>query len=145
MKKLVIILCLTLFAPLINAKEYTVNLVTTGANNQSMVFEPGYIKIEKGDTINFVPSDVTHNAESFSAPTGGAFKTPLNGKATKVKFDKEGVYLYKCLPHAVMGMLGVVQVGKAVNLDQVKKAWKDFKGTVAINKERMDGYLAEVK
>ncbi len=145
MKKLATLLCFTLFAPVLFAKEHTVNLVTVGASNASMVMEPGYIKIEKGDTINFVPSDVTHNAESFSAPAGGEFKTPLNGKATKVTFDKEGVYLYKCLPHAVMGMVGVVQVGKPVNLDQSKKDWKKFRGTVAINKERMDGYLAEVK
>ncbi len=111
-----------------------------------MVFEPGFIKINKGDTIIFKPSDVTHNAESFSVPPNAKpFKTPLNGKPTKVTFSEDGIYLYKCLPHAIMGMLGVVQVGEPVNMEETKKNWEKFKATVAINKDRVDNYLKMVK
>ncbi len=145
-KNLGIVFLLFLFAGVINAKEHTVKLVTVGANNESMVFEPGYIKVDKGDTIIFDPSDITHNAESFSVPEGAKpFSTPLNAKPTKVTFDTEGVYLYKCVPHAIMGMLGVVQVGNPVNIDQTKSDWEKFKATVAVNKERVDEYLKQVK
>jgi hypothetical protein len=38
-------------------------------------------------------------------------------------FDKEGVYAYQCTPHAVMAMVGVIQVGEdKSNLDEVKIA-----------------------
>jgi pseudoazurin len=127
------------------AAEYTVNLQTSGENAAMMLMAPGYIKIEKGDVINFIPSDASHNAESFSIPEGGeAFNTPY-GKAAKVTFNKEGVYLYKCLPHTIMGMVGVIQVGSATNLEQAKVAWETIKPTLVMNKERMDDYLKQVK
>ena len=72
-----------------------------------------------------------------------AFITPF-GKSTKVTFNTEGVYLYKCLPHTVMGMVGLVQVGSAINLEAAKKDWQTVKPTVALNKERMDNYLKKV-
>ncbi len=62
-----ILLTATCFA---NAAEHTVKLLTSDDNRQTMIMEPGYIKIDKGDTINFIPSDPTHNAESVSIPSG---------------------------------------------------------------------------
>ena len=127
------------------AAEFTVNLQTSGENGEMMAMAPGYINIEKGDVINFVPSDPSHNAESFVIPEGGkAFNTPY-GKATKVTFNQEGVYLYKCLPHTIMGMVGVIQVGAPSNLEQAKQAWQKIKPTLVMNKERMDDYLQQVK
>lgn len=146
MKKFLVAISLAFLSVLSNAAEYKVNLVTVGAGNESMVFEPGYLKISKGDTVIFAPSDITHNAVSFSIPPNAkSFSTPLDGKPAKVTFDTEGIYLYKCVPHAVMGMLGVIQVGKPVNLKQTKADWEKFKTTVMIKKERVDEYLKNVK
>ena len=145
MVKFLSALLFTLLCTQLSAAEHTVKLVTSGANGAMMIMEPGYIHIQKGDVINFVPSDASHNAESFLVPKGAeVFNTPF-GKPTKVTFNKEGVYLYKCMPHMVMGMLGVVQVGEAVNKEQAEQAWQSVKATVAMNKDRMEGYLKQVK
>ncbi|SFC28539.1 plastocyanin/azurin family copper-binding protein, partial [Pseudoalteromonas denitrificans] len=115
MYKLIIYLALSFGIIQVHAAEHTVKLVTSGSDGATMFMEPGYIKINKGDVINFIPSDASHNAQSFSVPKGAkAFMTPF-GQPAKVTFDKEGVYLYKCLPHIVMGMVGLVQVGSAEN------------------------------
>jgi len=37
-----------------------------------------------------------------------------------VKFEQEGVYGIKCLPHYGMGMVAMIVVGKAGNVDQAK-------------------------
>jgi pseudoazurin len=145
MVKFLSVLFFTLVSFQLSAAEYTVKLVTSGTNGAMMVMEPGFIHIEKGDVVNFIPSDSSHNAESFFIPEGAeAFNTPF-GKPTKITFNNEGIYLYKCMPHMVMGMLGVVQVGKAVNKEQANKAWQDVQPTVAMNKDRMEGYLKQVK
>jgi len=144
MKKLISAAVLTLIMGQVNAAEHTVKLVTSGIDGATMVMQPGYLKINKGDVVNFVPSDVSHNAQSFSVPPGAKeFMTPF-GKPTKITFDTEGVYLYKCLPHTVMGMVGLVQVGSAVNLATAKKDWQAAKPSVAMNKDRMDNYLKKV-
>jgi len=107
--------------------------------------EPGFIKVAIGDTINFVPSDVSHNAQSFSIPAGAEeFVTPM-GAAMKVTFTQEGVYLYQCLPHTMMGMVGVIQVGEAVNLEQVKQDFATLEPSVSMNKERIAQYMEQVK
>ena len=126
------------------AAEHTVKLSTSGAGGQMMVMEPGFIKIEKGDIINFVPSDASHNAQSVSTPgKAKAFTTPM-GKATKITFNEEGVYIYKCLPHLTLGMVGVIQVGKSVNLDEAKQAATTLNTSIAMNKTRMADYIAQV-
>jgi pseudoazurin len=85
-----------------------------------MVFEPAYLQIEPGDTVTFVPTDPSHNAESIKGmlPEGAeSWKGAINQEVTVI-FDQEGVYGYKCLPHYAMGMVGIVQVGStASNLD----------------------------
>ena len=140
-----LISALIIISSVTNAAEFTVKLLTTGSDGGTMVMEPGFIKIAPGDTINFVPSDTSHNAQSFAIPAGAKeFNTPF-GKPTKVTFDTEGVYLYKCMPHIALGMVGVVQVGAPTNLTEAKAAWDKTKAGVAMNKERMDSYLAKVK
>lgn len=78
-----------------------------------MVFEPAYLKIKPGDTVTFVPTDPSHNAEAIQgmAPNGAvAFKGGIN-KAVTVVFEAPGVYGYKCAPHYAMGMVGIIVVG----------------------------------
>ena len=49
------------------------------------------------------------------------------------------VYVYQCTPHLILGMIGVIQVGEAVNLNEVKA--NVGKLTFAVNPERLSNYL----
>ena len=96
------------------AGEHTVKMLNKGAGGM-MVFEPALIKVKPGDTVVFVPSDKTHNAETIAGmvPAGAQpFKGKMN-QPVKVTFTKPGVYGYKCTPHYGMGMVGAVVVGNA--------------------------------
>jgi pseudoazurin len=80
------------------------------------------VKINPGDTVKFVAADKGHNAEIIETmmPDGGkAFVGKMN-EDIAVTFDKPGVYGYKCKPHYGMGMVGLVVVGDAANVDQAK-------------------------
>ena len=94
------------------AADHEVKMLNRGEAGM-MVFEPSHLKIAPGDTVTFVPTDKSHNAESIPgmAPEGSeAFKGDLN-KPVTVTFEAEGIYGYRCKPHFAMGMVGVVEVG----------------------------------
>ena len=96
----------------------------------SMVFEPAFIKINKGDSITFEMSDAGHNAVTVAGPAGS---TPFDTKykpSTTVQFDTNGLYLYKCTPHAMMAMAGLIQVSDASNKEAMISAIEKFEGTV---------------
>ena len=98
------------------AKEWQVAMVNRSPEG-AMSFYPAYVKIAPGDSVRFVARDKSHNAESIAklTPAGAAlFKGKLNQDVV-VRFVKPGLYGYKCLPHLGMGMVGLVQVGSAVN------------------------------
>ena len=97
-----------------SAADHVVKMLNKGKAGM-MVFEPALVKVKPGDTVTFVPTDKSHNAESIAGmmPTGAApFKGKMN-QPFKVIFSKPGLYGYKCLPHYGMGMVGVVVVGNA--------------------------------
>ena len=103
------------------AAEVEVKMLNKGTEGL-MVFEPALVKIEPGDTVRFVATDKSHNAESIKnmLPEGAA---PFAGKMNEdvsVTFDKSGVYGIKCMPHYAMGMVALVVVGKPDNLDQAR-------------------------
>jgi pseudoazurin len=138
-------LCVLLCAGFVNAKEHTVKLLTQGSGGKMMVFEPIFIKIAVGDTINFVPSDATHNAESFSVPSEkSSFSTPY-GEATKITFSEKGVVLVKCVPHTALGMMGVIQVGDNVDSAKAQADWSKARASVAMNKEAVDEAISKIK
>lgn len=104
------------------AKEYVVQMKNNGAKG-AMVFEPAFLRIAPGDTVRFVPSDKTHNAETIPGmlPAGAV---PFVGKVNQpiaAKLDKPGVYGIECKSHLSVGMVAVVQVGAgARNVAQAK-------------------------
>lgn len=125
------------------AKEWRVAMVNHGANG-AMDFTPAFLRIARGDTVRFVAQDKTHNAESIAdlMPQGGtSFKGTLSSDVV-VKFTQAGVYAYKCSPHFAMGMVGLVEVGKPVNL-------ASFKAGIAklppLAKARMEKFVQQVK
>ena len=103
------------------AAEHEIQMLNKG-DKGSMVFQPAFVHVAPGDTVKFVPTDKSHNAETIKGmnPDGAAdFKGKPNDEIT-VAFDKEGVYGIKCAPHYGMGMVALIVVGQPVNLEQAK-------------------------
>ena len=101
-----------------SAEEHVVQMLNKGEKG-SMVFQPAYIQAAPGDTLKFVPTDKSHNADTVKGmlPDGAeAFKGKPNEEIT-VTVTQEGVYGVKCAPHYGMGMVALIVVGKPVNLD----------------------------
>ena len=44
----------------------------------------------------------------------------------------------------MMAMIGVIQVGEAVNLDEIKEASTKLKPSFVMNPERIDTYLSQL-
>jgi pseudoazurin len=125
------------------AADHEVHMKNQGADG-TMVFEPGYLKVAPGDTVTFVPEDPAHNSHAVFTPDGAdAWTGQLNEKVT-VTLSKEGVYLYQCDPHMPLGMVGVIQVGGAGNLDAAKEKAETLSAGMAMNKGRFADYLGKV-
>jgi pseudoazurin len=110
-----------------------------GSGQQSMVFDPAFLKIAVGDTVTFTPKDAGHSVAMVSGPEGAE---PFYGdldRELKVTFSAEGLYAYRCAPHAEMGMVGLIQVGDATTgADSARAAELPAKA-----KSRMKALLAE--
>ncbi|HEX5515445.1 MAG TPA: pseudoazurin [Gammaproteobacteria bacterium] len=126
------------------AAEHTVKMRNNGADGM-MVFEPAFLKVAPGDTVIFESTDPGHNSASHYVPQGAKTWDGAMGQTVSVKLDTPGVYVYKCTPHVMLGMIGVIQVGEAQNLAEAKGAAETFKASIAMNKERLDKYLGQVK
>lgn len=123
------------------AETIEVKMLNKGAEG-SMVFEPAYIRAAPGDTIVFLPTDKGHNAETMKGmlPEGVAtFKSKMNEEYS-MTVESEGLYGIKCTPHYAMGMVALVQVGAAVNLDEAAAVKQKGKA-----KERFEALFAQVE
>ncbi|MBX3531349.1 MAG: pseudoazurin [Rhizobiaceae bacterium] len=103
------------------AAEIEVLMLNKGEKG-TMVFQPDFIKAAPGDTIRFVPTDKGHNVETIKGmlPEGAeAFKSKFNEELT-VTLTAEGVYGVKCTPHYAMGMVALIEVGAATNVEEAK-------------------------
>ena len=125
------------------AKEHQVKMLNKGAEGM-MLFEPAYLNVAPGDTVKFIATNKGHNAESLPGmvPDGAVpFKGKINEEVV-VRFNAPGLYGFKCLPHLGMGMVGLVQVGSAVNKSAVQAAAAKLPG---MGKTRMLNYLKQVR
>ncbi len=82
-----------------------------------MVLKPTCIQTEPGDTMTFVPTDKSHNAETIA---GMLLKgtEPFAGKMSaeiSVTFKKEAVHDGKCKPYFAICITAAVQVGEAAS------------------------------
>ena len=125
--------------------DHVVKMLNRG-NSGNMVFEPAVIKISVGDTIHFRAADKSHSSISIEGmiPLGQSGWEGSLSQDKSVTFDTEGVYVYKCEPHGMIGMLGVVQVGNAVNIKEIRAAAKAIKSSVIINADRLNDYLLKL-
>ena len=112
----------------------------------SMVFEPPVLKVSVGDTIHFKSVDLSHNSASIAGmiPEGASSWSGGMNQDISVTLDTEGVYVYQCDPHAMMAMVGVIQVGDPVNLEAVKSQAGSKKGGFVMNQSRLDDYLSQL-
>ena len=124
---------------------HEVKMLNSGADG-IMVFEPAVIKISKGDTVNFVATDMSHNSASLDGmiPAGADSWNGALSQDISITFTEEGVYVYQCTPHAMMAMVGVIQVGEAINLDTVKAEASQKKSIFVSNTDRLDEYLSQL-
>lgn len=128
------------------AADHLVKMLNVGKDGGPMAFEPAYVKVAVGDTVVFKASDKgAHYSKSLLLPAGGKPWQGAPDQDLKVKIEKEGVYLYACEPHKLMGMVGVIQAGKAVNLAQAKSVAAKEQASFALGKTRFDTALAQVK
>ena len=144
MKKLLLITLLISNYHMYGA-NFEVKMLNQGQDGV-MVFEPPLLKINAGDTVTFKATDAAHNSASIPGmiPNGASSWNGDLSKDISVTFDVPGVYGYQCTPHAMMAMVGVIQVDNNIeNLDTAKIAASSFKSTFVMNQSRLDDLLSE--
>ncbi|WP_157133180.1 plastocyanin/azurin family copper-binding protein [Roseobacter sp. SK209-2-6] len=76
-------------------------------------FEPNYLWIEPGDSINFLNSTGNHTVTAIEGmwPEGADFVNIEHQPLAEVTFDVPGVYGFRCKVHGRHGMYALVVVG----------------------------------
>ncbi len=87
-------------------------------NAQTRIFAPDILYIQPGDSVQW-QNMTSHDTVSIEGliPEGAQ---PWRGAISEnfgVTLTVEGVYAYVCEPHIGFGMMGVIVVGKPVNID----------------------------
>ena len=125
------------------AAEIEIKMLNKGEGGY-MVFEPNFVEAAPGDTIKFVAADKGHDSASIKGmlPEGAEPFAGDIGKEVSVTVTQEGLYGVECKPHAGMGMVALIQVGAAANLDAFTEAANAMRGK---GKERMLEDLAQVQ
>lgn len=126
------------------AERHEVRMLNQGEDGM-MVFEPGYLRAQPGDTVVLMATDPSHNGESVAVPEGAASWQGAIDEEVSITLDTDGVYLCQCKPHLPLGMVGIIQVGDAVNLDPVRDEADALKASIAVNAERLDAYLSQIR
>jgi len=125
MKKLIPFLGVLLMTPAL-LKAQTATITTSG-----FTFTPNELTIAPGTTVEFNIGG-SHNAleisqqswNSNNPTTNGGFNLPLGGGS--VTFDDPGTYYYICVPHASMGMKGIITVQVPSAITDIKDSGLNF-------------------
>lgn len=145
MKKLSTFLLMIFLMPIISgAKTHTLELHDEH-DGQAMVFDPGYLSVEPGDTINIVPKNAGHEPQVVFAPEGETLHKGKTDEELTFTVTQEGVYILDCANHGVMGMVGIIQVGNPTNIDKAKSFANILSEKILINKDRLQKLLSQVK
>ena len=125
--------------------EHIVKMLNSGDGGQ-MIFEPAVIKVSVGDTIHFKAIDAAHNSVSIDGmvPGGATSWAGQLSQDISVTLDTEGVYVYQCDPHLIMAMVGVIQVGEAVNIDDIRNSASSYSANFLMNNDRLQSYLNQL-
>ena len=97
-------------SPDARAGEIEVKALNRGPSGVVFVFAPELVRIEPGDSINFVATDKGHEVHSVPGmiPEGAQLFEGRMNQDVKVSFTVPGVYVVSCRPHTAMGMVAVV-------------------------------------
>ena len=146
MKKTLLIIMFVMATPVI-AADHTIEMLSS-TNGEMMVFKPAVLKIAPGDSVTWKATNPGHNTASIAEMTPDA-SLEWNGKINeelKITFTKEGVYGYKCTPHYILGMIGIIAVGdNLANLEASSDFAAAEEKKFATNKERFTGYINQLK
>ncbi len=131
----------------LSAAEHQIKMLSS-SNGKMMVFEPPVLEINRGDSVKWIASQPGHNSASINEmlpPGAKPWEGNINQEIS-VKFDIEGVYGYKCTPHYVLGMVGIIIVGEPIsNLNPAKKFGLEEEKKFATNKDRFTKYFSKIK
>jgi pseudoazurin len=124
------------------AGEIEVAALNRGPSGAVFVFSPELVRIEPGDSISFVAVDKGHEVHSVPSmiPEGAQ---PFEGRMNqdvKITFTVPGVYVVACRPHAAMGMVAVIVVGRPANLDRINPGTLTGKA-----RSKLESLLASLK
>ena len=98
MKKFFISLLLVMFSANVFAADVTIEMLNKNKETKKrMVYSQELVKIDAGQTIEWVPTDKGHNVEMLAGPDGYELpkKTKLN-QPVNMTFKVPGIYLYQC-------------------------------------------------
>lgn len=126
------------------AETHTVQMLNERAGD-TMLFEPGYLRIDSGDSVEFVAADPYHNVVAVHGPEGAVLWRSGYSEGLVVTLDVEGVYIYRCEPHTGLGMVGIIQVGEPTNQAQALQHAEDMSLSIGLNHERLADYLGQVR
>lgn len=87
-------------------------------NAEARVFAPDIMYIQPGDSVQW-QNMTSHDTVSIEGlvPQGAQPWRGALGENLGITLTVEGVYAYVCEPHIGFGMMGVIVVGKPVNID----------------------------
>ena len=87
-------------------------------NAQTRIFAPDILYIQPGDSVQW-QNMTSHDTVSIEGliPEGAQAWRGAIGENLGITLTVEGVYAYVCEPHIGFGMMGVIVVGKPVNID----------------------------
>ena len=128
------------------SQDHVVKMLNQGSEG-FMVFEPAVLKILPGDSVTFEATDAAHNSASISGmiPDGAQEWNGGLSKDITVTFNVEGIYAYQCTPHAMMAMVGIIEVGNNQNnLEKIKTIASATKSTFVMNADRLDNYISSL-
>lgn len=123
------------------AAEFTVNMVNKDVEGHVMQFEPAFLKVMPGDVVHFVAVDKGHDTEAIAlaVPEGAELWKGKLSQDVTVTLTVEGLYVFKCLPHVGLGMVGLIEVGdNPTNVEAVKALQLPKK-----SRARLDELLAQ--
>ena len=145
-RKLLVLMIFVISIPAFSA-DHTVEMLSS-SNGQMMVFKPAVLQINPGDTVTWKATNPGHNTASINEMSPDS-SLQWNGKINeelKITFTKEGIYGYKCTPHYILGMVGIVSVGdNTANLSAATAYAADAEKKFATNKDRFSKYINELK
>lgn len=133
-----------LLAPSAWSADHVVRMRNAGTEGP-MVFAPAFVHAQVGDTLRFEPANTGHFVRSLAVPEGATPWLSVLDQPFVVALEREGLYFYNCPPHLMMGMVGLVQVGDAVNRSTATEVMKSTQGRIYGQGARIDALLDSIR